>query len=142
MVLAGGSLALAGCGSGAPPAPPPPPPPVTTVAAASATAAPVPSATAAASVTAAPVPSATPQLVGGVPVEDLCAFLAADVPKLQQQPSVGSVARLASDLTDFYASLFLPRPDGVAVDRATETACPAVRGAVLYVLGQPNLRSL
>jgi hypothetical protein len=88
-----------------------------------------------------PTPSATPVLVGGVPVDDLCAFLAADVPRLQEQ-DVGAVARLARDLTDFYAVQFLPRPDGAVIDAAITRACPAVRNAVLLVIRQPDLRAL
>ena len=129
-VLASGALAagaLAGCGSAAPAATPPPPP------------APV---VAAVTATAAPTPSAAPVLVGGVAVEDLCAFLAGDVPRLQEQGTVGAVALLASDIQSFYAYQGLPRPDGAVIDRATVQACPATRFAVLVALRQQNLNSL
>jgi hypothetical protein len=123
-VLAG-ALALAGCGSVTPASPPPPP-----------------SATVAAAVTAVPTPTPVPVLVGGVAVEDLCTFLAGDVPRLQQQGAVGAVALLASDIRSFYAYQGLPRPDGAVIDRAILQACPETRFAVLVVLKQPNLNSL
>jgi hypothetical protein len=115
----------AACGGG-PDAPPPPAPPP---------------AVAVATPVAAPVVTTPPVLIGGVAVEDLCAFLAADVPKLRGQ-AVGSVARLAADLDDFYASQGLLRPAGDVIDAATTKACPDVRILVLFAIGQPNLTSL
>jgi len=127
-VLAGALVAgvLAGCGSATPRAQPAPPPPVV----------------AAVTTSVPPAPTAAPVLVGGVAVEDLCVFLAGDVPRLQDQGAVGAVALLASDLRSFYAYQGLPRPDGAVIDRATLQACPATRFAVLVVLKQQNLNAL
>jgi hypothetical protein len=114
---------MAGCGgSGATPGSAPPPAVVASPAV----------------VVAATVP---PVLVGGVPADDLCAFLAGTVPRLQGQ-DVGAVARLAADLDDFYASQGLPRPAGDVIDEALTAACPDIRITVLFAIAQPNLRSL
>ncbi len=120
-------LGVCACGSDRPPPPPAPP----AVVAGATTSAP-----------ALPSPTATPELVGGIPVGDLCAFLVTEVAKLQSQSTVGAVARLDDDLSDFYLAQFLPRPPGAVIDRATEKACPATRFAVLVAVNQPHLRSL
>ena len=41
--------------------------------------------------------------VGAVSPEDLCAFVGGDLPKLREQSGVGTLARLADDVGDFYA---------------------------------------
>jgi hypothetical protein len=81
-------------------------------------------------------------LVGGVAADDLCAFLASDLPRLQDQAKVGTLARLAADLADWYALQGLPRPDGAVIDQATQRACPDIRTAALVAVGQSDLRSL
>lgn len=139
--IAGALGAAAGCGS------PPSTPPstvegVTPTAGAGAEPAVAASPSATPAATPSASPSATPSLVGGVPVEDLCAFLASGAPRLDGQPPVGAIARLDADLTDFYAYRFLPRPPGAEVDAATGAACPDARFAVLVAIGLPDLKSL
>jgi len=99
------------------------------------------SATASAAVPSASVESAG-DLVGGVAAADLCAFFGSDLPRLREQTNVGTLARLAADVSDFYATQGLRRPDGPAIDKALKKACPDVRNATLVAVGQPDLRSL
>ena len=104
-----------------------------------------PSATAsAAELPPSPAPSlpAEADLVGGVQAQDLCAFFGSDLPRLRDQSTVGTLARLAADVGDFYAAQGLPRPDGVVIDEALRRTCPDVRLATLVAVGRPDLRSL
>jgi hypothetical protein len=82
------------------------------------------------------------ELVGGVQARDLCAFFGSNLPRLRDQSNVGTLARLAADVGDFYATLGLRPPDGPVIDQALTKACPAVRSATLVAVGQPDLRSL
>ena len=92
----------------------------------------------------APSPSldSTGDLVGGVAPADLCAFLGSDLPRLREQSTVGALARLAADVSDFYATQGLRRPDGAVIDKALRRACPDVRNATLAAVGESDLRSL
>jgi hypothetical protein len=102
------------------------------------------SATASSVLPAEPAPSLASEgdLVGGVQAQDLCAFFGSDLPRLQDQSNVGTLARLAADVGDFYATQGLRRPDGPVIDDALRKACPGVRNATLVAVGQPDLRSL
>jgi hypothetical protein len=121
---------VAGCSSSSADAPASTP----AVAAAAATATPSPTVPAS--------PTVPPAELGGVPVDDVCAFIASDLPRLADQAKVGTLARLSADLTDFYAAQGRARPDGAPLDQALQKTCPEIRAAALVATGQPDLRPL
>ena len=80
---------------------------------------------------------AAPSTAAGGNGAALCAFLASEVPKLQQAGSTGgAVGELAIDYANWIAAdSSRVLPDAGAMDTLTSASCPATRTTVLQIIG-------
>lgn len=70
----------------------------------------------------------------------LCAFLTAEMPKIQAAGSTGgAVAQLAIDYSNWIAAdASRVLPDAAALDTVTEASCPEIRTNVLTIIGSDS----
>jgi len=84
--------------------------------------------------------STSPSAASGGNAAALCAFLTAEIPKMQAAGSTGgAVVQLAGDYLNWTtADSSRALPDAAAMDTLTEASCPEIRTNVLKIIGSDS----